>query len=246
MKKLVIPIGLCLFVIQNRLEAPFRLYIHLMKTSSGMKKLSSQDMELIARQLDYKSIRSVRNNLKRLLMLNWIGYDRRSQFYFIRSFDKLIHDLKIGHHGAIYFTNQNLDAFIAAVAITHCENIIRFLKKKRSTGKRPLAPGNKGSALQEVVPMSIRYMAKVLKISPKKVHKLKALAGDHDFIKVINGSEDTGISSQFYREYIQAYPDDHVSAVNGHLMVKKSDQIHSMIQIKKRRKKKMQIFNKGL
>ena len=80
---------MCQFCLKNKISKPFQLYIYLKVHCSGKMKITKNDIELIKSTLEYKSDRSVTNNLKRLLDYNFIGFNAATGYYFIRGFDKI-------------------------------------------------------------------------------------------------------------------------------------------------------------
>jgi len=135
-----VPLHLCEFAIQNRFVKELRLYLYLKKECFGQIKLSSLKKEEIAIALSCGD-RTVRNHLNSLMARNWIGYNEKSKYYFIRGFEKVrsIEGLA-GRKGCwleintkdIWSDQRKFRAFVVATIIGH---LSLFSKWKENSKK---------------------------------------------------------------------------------------------------------------
>src|SRR5678815_5097358 len=78
---------LCHYSLSENLSNSFRLYCYLKGQCSGKMKIVS--MATISEDLKCHP-KSITNNLKKLQELNWIGYNPKSKYYFIRGFEFIV------------------------------------------------------------------------------------------------------------------------------------------------------------
>ena len=71
-KYMIIPIEMCFYALTEKFVCPFQLYLYLKVHSSGKIKLDTQKFREIAIDLGFKSVKTMRNNLKALKDERWI------------------------------------------------------------------------------------------------------------------------------------------------------------------------------
>ena len=187
-KYLKVPVDLCIYAFTNKLLKPFRLYILLSAATRGNIILTEKDEHAISSQLGYATDKSVKNNLAKLQVIAWIGYDVKSKKYWIRGFDEIRKRLKLKRKKAVLFNRIHLADFNAFCFST----IIGYLNLCQRWRRR-LAQ-MRGEALPDLLshsdylPVANRYLAKVLKISLSSTSRYKRYAKDAGFIEIIPSS----------------------------------------------------------
>jgi hypothetical protein len=120
-----IPVGIIDFVHKNKMAKPFQLFLYLKCHSSGKVHENSSLFHSVSDALDIKDARTIRVYIAKLCSFNWIGYNPKSGYYFIRGFDAIRkkHNIK-SRKAAIFDYTQIMHlatAFLPGAAI--CSNI---------------------------------------------------------------------------------------------------------------------------
>ncbi len=84
-----IPIGIAEFVVINKLERAFRVFLYLKNTSGGIINSKNLCFTDLGNYTGIKDSRSIQKYLKKLMDINWIGYNKKTGNYFIRSYQYL-------------------------------------------------------------------------------------------------------------------------------------------------------------
>jgi hypothetical protein len=84
-----IPIGIAEYVVQNKLERTFRVFLYLKNTSNGIVSSKEISFSELCNNTGIKDTRSIQKYIKKLLDINWIGYNKKTGNYFIRSYQRL-------------------------------------------------------------------------------------------------------------------------------------------------------------
>jgi len=183
---LKIPVDLCVYSFHHQLLKPFKLYILLSALTQGNIILSSVDLRLIANLLNYKSDKSVKNNLRRLVEVGWIGLDPVSGRYWIRGFDELRKRLNLENRKAVEFGIEFIEDFeVFCFSAIVGKIIIRQEWRRRSARMKS------GSAFPDLpfkpgyFPLSNIYMSKVLSKSSSRVSQYKKLAKER-YLEIIH------------------------------------------------------------
>lgn len=108
-----------------KLGKAFALFIYLKCYSSGKVHEHSRLFQSISSVLGIKDNRTIRSYLEKLQNLNWVGYNPKSGYYFIRGFDIIRKTLHLKSRKAAIFDYREIDllaeAFLPAALI--CERI---------------------------------------------------------------------------------------------------------------------------
>ena len=174
---LKIPVDLCIYSFNHKLLKPFKLYVLLSALTQGNIILSSDDLKLIANMLKYKTDKSVKNNLRRLVEAGWVGYDPFSGRFWIRGFDELRKRLSLENRKAVEFGIEDMENFEV-----FCFSAIVGKLIIRQDWRRRSARMKSGSAFPDLpfkpgyFAMSNDYLSKVIYISPSRVSQYKKLA----------------------------------------------------------------------
>jgi len=230
-----VPVEMCGYALSNKFINPLRLYIYLKGSCQGQIKLGKEDVKIIATELECDP-KSIKNNLAKLLKANWIGYNPKSSYYFIRGFEKVrgLHwfDSRSSAEFQKSYLN-NFKAFAAGACVGYLANYLRRGAVERNKGRSNHAAPN-----SEGFPVSSRLIAKLLNVSLGAAHKIKKDAQQGNFIKVKKNFKHTGCSYFEKRSYERTFPETvgRLRNSKGHLVVVDSDLILSVIRFKRRKK----------
>lgn len=182
---LKIPVDLCIYAFKHQLMRPFKLYILLNALTQGNVILSPDDFKLMCNLLKYKTDKSVKNNLRRLVEVGWVGQDTKSGRYWIRGFDELRNRLGLENRKAVEFGIEFMEDFeVFCFSAIVGKIIIRQEWRRRSARMKS------GSAFPDLpfkpgyFPMSNIYLSKVLYKSPSRVSQYKKLAKER-YLEII-------------------------------------------------------------
>ncbi len=183
---LKIPVDLCKYAFKNKLIRPFRLYIFLLATTQGNIVFREDDFKSIAAILGYKSQKSISSHLGSLKKLNWIGYNKIQQKYWVRGLDSIRAMLKLYNRKAIEFGPEYLENFIP-----YCYAGIVGAKIKRQAWSRRLAVKKSGIAYQDLpskpgyYPLANILIKKELGISLSTLSRYKMEARVAGYLDII-------------------------------------------------------------
>ena len=233
-KHFTVPIELCQFAIQYRSVNQFRLYILLKWYSSGKLRLSQSDLKGIAIFLSC-SKRTIKNLLKNLLAINWIGFNPKSQIYFIRGFYKVCEIERLNSIAGAWFEFSDFETFEAFCAATIFAKLIKIQKRRRWL-ERKKAPRSKHTRPVVFFPIAVRALAKILNISESKSYRIKKLAKDAGYIEV----KKKLIYLNLPLNQRNCFPDEsyRIRTIKGKLFLIEPDEIQTFILLKKRNGKK--------
>lgn len=180
-----VPVELCQFVLRQKMLPSFKIYLLLKMTTSGKCRLEKWDKIMYSEFCGYTSIKSFDNNLKKLQSLNWIGYNEKTFYYFIRGFAFIQrqHQLLKSRTGFWFAIqdNQDFDAVIYGA-------VIGYLSKHQ--GKMQRADQKNGRSNQTLCkspgyyPVANRALTKILNISVSTASMMKRRAEESGAIDV--------------------------------------------------------------
>ena len=182
---LKVPLDLCIYAFTENKLKPFRLFIFLTSATQGNIILTGKDLAAIRQALKIKSNKTISNNLKILLELNWIGYDKRSKKYWIRGFDQLRKKLDLANRKAVEFGPEYLENFSEYCFSAILGRIKIFqewraraarMKRRRAFQNLALFPG--------FWPIANIYISKYIKISLSGSARYKRLAQKAGYLKI--------------------------------------------------------------
>ncbi|NLO00785.1 MAG: hypothetical protein GX126_00505 [Bacteroidales bacterium] len=197
-----LPVELCIYALQNKLLKPFRLYILLLSATQGNIAITEKDMEAIALALNYKSQKSINNNLKKLISLGWIGHDKKRKKYWIRGLDELRKRLKLKKRRSVDFTIEyldNFDAFCFAAAIGKEWKY----QKWRGISAWDLRGQAYPNLLRpsDYLPIAGNDLVKILKISKSSVSRYKKHAQGAGYIDIKSSNRTVKIRPDELRSF---------------------------------------------
>ncbi|MBA7522690.1 hypothetical protein ES705_14810 [subsurface metagenome] len=170
--------------LRENFMAPLKLYLLLKFSCSGKLIITDQVMQEIAEQLHYKSTKSVQNNLEKLYADDWIGFNPKSGYTFIRSFERMRIKKEFYRltSAELSFNDlQYLHEFAVAAIITSLINgqkrkiKIRAVHNQDKSGTIP--PGS-------FFPISTHVLANVLNCSIMQAWRLRKEAVKLGYLKM--------------------------------------------------------------
>lgn len=221
-KKIQIPIQLVEYVIKNDLHKPFQIYLYLSTHSNGLINTDDLDFSQMSDAIGRQK-RTLKLHLKKLLALNWVGYNAVSGNYWIRSLRKirLMHEFKKRQAATFYLEYvKDTRAFLAAVLISTKVRGAKYYHEVVKTGRLKSAATSRDAALQGLSSraasptpshygMSLKSMAQLLCCSQTTACELKQLAVKAGFLKVNHKFEvfqvlpkpDYSLRTKLYKAY---------------------------------------------
>jgi len=236
---LKVPVELCGFAITNSFIRPFQVYILLSGKCSGMIKIPAGDRLKLANEIGLKSGRVIKNNLDILIKRNWLGYDKTSGYYFIRSIDEIrkIEKLATRPAAKFYFAEiKDFKGFIAGAFIGYLS-----IKQKR---KAWAAERIKRRSIQTVHALSNFFnvsnlaIAKILNICINKAFRYKQIAEVANYIQVEKTFIKTEFTASLKDLFIKGNPEieNRVKIRNGFIWIQGIDRVKPNLSFTKRKK----------
>ncbi|MFD3000109.1 hypothetical protein ACFS7Z_07040 [Pontibacter toksunensis] len=137
-----IPINLLHHAQLNELIEELRLYIALKLYFSGKIRGKKSMFKPLKELHGAKSHHTFDKRLERLQQLNWIGYNSTSDYYFIRSYERVCSDLGIRSETCAEFETKHLKhfrIFVFAAIVGKKIKSMEYAKRKRK-GEHRLVP----------------------------------------------------------------------------------------------------------
>ena len=207
----VIPVELCEHLLREKLTGSFQFYLLLKSYSDGVVTLTPTDKKWLAEQLKYDSVRSVVNNLNKLISLDFIGYDAHMKTMHLRGFGFMSRKLNLmSRTGAIFQFNDILKfrAFCTGAVIS---SIIKSRERAswlRGSKKRcPLQSGHLSYIPLDEHAISDSYLAEKLGVSDYAAHEWKKEAASAGFLSIIRNRMPLGVSGQEKGHFLRSYPE---------------------------------------
>lgn len=241
-----------------------QLYLYLKITSSGKIKENELDFEEIKSVMGIKTVKTIKTHLDALKQKDWIGYNKKSGNYFIRSFDKVNEIEKVQSRIAAVFSIEyfsNFKAWCGAVMYAYLYRRTRWSKFRESASKLEKAyqtprtaplfssklniipkwdyDSNKPEA--PYFPIATTGFSKYFDISIGQASKLKKLAYETGYIDVRKNYENTSIpleEKELFRKYGDTKLANKLRVKNGIVVFQQIDTILPHIALSKRKKRK--------
>ena len=188
------------FLVLEAFQAGLSWRTVLYKRENFRKAFAQFDPEIVARfddsqiQILLNDAGIIRNNLKILREINWVGYNPKSGYYFIRGFDRIrILDGFTRRTGVEYETKgiRYFKAFCIGAIIGY---LVNNQKRDKWLLERKKARSSQGSHLSSsFFPISSWVLAKILNVSLSTAHRLKTLAANEGYIQIKKQLKPMGI-----------------------------------------------------
>lgn len=244
-KTTLIPAEMCVYVLTSKLVRPFQVFILLKSKCCGKMRLSKSDMDNVALELGLKSGKTISTCLKKLIEINWVGYSKRSGYYFIKGFNQIRKQHKFyRRRGAEFSLDEikNLKGFLIATTI----GLLINAQKRRRWAVELSMGGSKTPAYlrSKYFEMANEALAKILKISISTAFEWKNLAEVQGYIKIRKRFTELNIDPKCsYRlKRLKGVPGHLIRYHDGKLWIQKSDTVFSNVTF--RRRAKITEFNK--
>lgn len=252
--KINVPLAFCEFAIRNKLLSSFRLYIYLKTTCNGQILIDAKTKQTIAKDL-HVTVKTITNQLKKLHERNWVGYNPKSGYYFIRGFNK-VRDIEQfqGRRGVWIDTHKDFQtisrfrAFVMGAIIGQLSNVSKQRAKKTFEERRP--EHIKGSSnhrlrphLPLYYPVACHALASIYGISISTASRYKHEADEHGFIDLkknfrrlaLNG-DPKEYDAQFATAYKASHPDEahKIRIKNNKVYIQEADQVQARMNYTKK------------
>lgn len=258
------PVQLIFNCIRNSDDKLLQLYHYLKISSSGKLREKELDYEEIKNVMNIKSLKTIKTYLGELKRKDWIGYNKKSDNYFIRSFDKVNELENVQSRIAAVFSIKyfsNFKAWCGAVMYAYLYRRTRWSKFKESASKLEKANQtqrtaplfinnlykkigwdfNRNKPEPPYFPIATTGFSKYFKISIGQASKLKKLAYDAGFIDVRKNYENTSIpleEKELFKKYGDTNLANKIRVKNGNVVFQQIDTILPRIALSKRKKRK--------
>lgn len=246
-----IPVSLCEHVVINKFIAPFRLYMYLKAICSGQMRITAKVKSQIAKDLGTNP-KTINNQLRKLQEKNWIGYNPKSEYYFIRCFAKVmqIEGLK-GRRGVglsikndLLLDKKRFAAFNYAALIGYLAIVQKW--KRKYLQKSEHSTGSSNHNLRKFsspvfAQVACNALQRIYKISRGTAHKFKKEAAKYGYIDLKGNLDKLPILVNEVPFFQKANPDvaARVKVRKGKVYLQVADKIDPFLEYPKRRKYKI-------
>ena len=199
--------------------------------------------------LHYKSSRSVANNLKILIGLNWVWYSKRSGYHYVRGFDAIGQIMGFKSRTSVLMKVRKTDGLknftISAVIGWFIMSNKRKLKREFASqyvGNRPLVYNDASSDsrffIQHYFPVANLALAKTLKVSVSTAYEYKKCAKSAGHIRVRRNYITTNYDAKHLSFFKKAYPElSHKAWVSKNkIIIREPDLVFCSLRYKFRKK----------
>ncbi|WP_181858197.1 hypothetical protein [Polaribacter sp. WD7] len=231
---------------QNNQENPFQLFVYLKLTyPSGKIQWNGLDKEYASFFL-CKTTKTITNNFKKLIELEWLYYDEQFKYYRLEAIDTLRDErdwVKRRAYPFGYKDINNIRATLGAVLYTqlyksYCGK--HFKKHKSNVLKSESA--NKSFVVsydvKKYAEISVNGIVAIFKLSKCKASRIKNLAVKHKLIEVKKNYEKLKPNELDVAKKGAKYRDENQNIIfkNGNYYLQHIDKIYSDLYFKKRKK----------
>jgi hypothetical protein len=247
-----IPVGIIDFVLQNKMSKPFQLFTYLKCHSSGKVHEDSSLFQTMPGALEIKDQRTIRDYVAKLYSLNWMGYNPKSGYYFIRGFNVIRKKHNIRSRKAAIFDYEDINylatAFLPGAVI--CSNLkaqqyVWEVSKRRlaKSATENVGVANQGFPASDTPPpyygLSNKGIAASLYCKQTRACELKQQAEQAGYLKSENRFKDIAVlykPDYKIREIIKAHHPElgkrvrfKVESEKGLTVIKVVQQLHNEI-----------------
>ena len=236
---------MCIYVLQNNLENPFRFYLQLkLMYTSGQLKFTKQEIEFLAFSLELTT-KTINSNIKKIEQLNWIRLNTKTKYYHLNSFDKLRTRKNWESRASveIYFEDiYRIRAILGAALYGYLhKDFWRKVKREKSVqikGSTYHFLSSSFNYKKHKAPISVNGIREIFNISKPKASRLKKLAFNAGLITVKKQYKKLELDKRGVNYHKKYYPEitKNVIYKNGHYYLQLIDLILPLFNIRKRKK----------
>ena len=239
-----IPVQMARFAIRQKEITPLKLYSYLMLEKSGKFKRNPVNLRSAAEALNYKTVKSIENNLARLEQLNWIVYSPKMRGYYIRSFERIREIRNWTSPTAVELSKTELPYFHEFVYCSVlCYEAMRWIKyAKRGDGSMTelIKHGSSTSSarLPRFAPISCVESARRLNISHETAQLYKNLGAKRGYLELMPQIEELKLPPGHYYEAAENLDCDqkHVLVRDRQLVIRSVDLVRPKMVFLSRKK----------
>lgn len=185
-----IPLSFCQLVLEEGYHNEAQLFIGLKMVCGGQFRSTNSLRKQVTEKTNM-SERELYRLLGNLKKRNWVGYNEKSKYYFVRGFKKLYSLENLKGKTAVEFIHEWLSCFRAFIAGASFGHLVR--QQKRGGGSRG---DNKGhskhdSRLPHYKPVATKAIQKIFNLSYGTAYRLKQQANDAGFIDIKRNGKPT-------------------------------------------------------
>lgn len=183
---LLVPIGLCEFVLQKKMWTAFKIYLFLKSNSNGHLRIDSRNLDKICFSLSI-SKRTYRRALKKLSDLNWIGFNQHTGITIINGFDVVRRIESISNRSGVWFSIDYVNMIKSFVISACIHSLIQSQKQKMKVNERDgnrMAPCKSSSLLSSYFPISLESLIQIYNLSRSTASDYRRLSANSPWIQI--------------------------------------------------------------
>lgn len=210
----LVPIEMCVFVLENNLENTFRFYLLLkLIYTCGKVKFTKEEIRFLAFVINVTT-RTIISQIKKLEELNWIRLNNKTHYYIIFSFDKLRNSNDWISRASIEFYFEDISRIrpilgAALYGYLH-KNFWRKVKREGIVTIKGVTYQSLSSSFNyknQWAPISVYGVKKIFNISIAKLSRLKTLASIDGLIKIKKCYVEYDVDESYALHIKKYYPD---------------------------------------
>jgi hypothetical protein len=195
--KILLPVEIVKYVVKNKLEKPFHVFLFLKFYSSGKVRVSSELLLSAKEILGMSDKRTIIKHFNKLISLKWISFSPKSGYYFIRSLSgmPIPNQIKSKQASVLYNYNlKNIDAFLVGTILCEAVRGQKFfwevaLKRRLKpvvTNRNATNPAKAyaRNSPPEYYGLGLTKISKLLGCKKTRASELRKKASDAGFIEV--------------------------------------------------------------
>lgn len=222
------------------MNSPMKLLIVLKMRSSGKIKINNLELQEIAKALKVCT-KTVRNNLNKLQDLKWVGYNPKSKYYHIKSFQRIknLYDYTAKTVALFHFKDVlKIKEFIAAasigILINHKIKTNKKLRRAQAGGKASRSTHSTSANINSLIPVANKGLAMCWKKSKSYAYNMKVRAEDAGFIEITKMFSRTGMKEDLLKSVRQSGNEYFTRAViiRDEVVFKMPDRLSHSIELK--------------
>lgn len=190
-----IPVELLKYVFHEKIRKPFTLLLYLKVNSSGKLHINSNEFIQAMNVLEIDDLRTFKKYINILLHENWIGFNSKSGYWFIRGFRYIRQQHGFNQHRMVQFKSEkdltDPDAFMFGAVVG--DRVLRqksfrgmMLRKEGGTATRKRGVANQSlppSRFPDYYSLAFFTMGKILGLSQTRACELKKRAIVSGYLK---------------------------------------------------------------